>query len=235
MRARVLVWVGAVTPVAAFALLAGPLDPPGGAISSTHKTLTQVEPRTPIDPSQVPVVISERGSYYLTDDLRPVTLGEPVIRVQADDVTLDLNGFSVIGASEVGLATVGIELAQGATNLAVRNGAIRECQGHGVAAELGGEGVVTLERLHLVNNAGAGAFFSNHHVRIIDCVSRSNDEGGILCFVGLVHGCSVNVNGTQGEAGISCIAGLIQSNIALGNDGDAIGVLDATVVDNHTD
>ncbi|MCC6970990.1 MAG: hypothetical protein IT434_12295 [Phycisphaerales bacterium] len=54
---------------------AGPLDPPAGAVSSTYKTLAEVEPRIAINATNTPgdgankYVISLPGSYYLTADI----------------------------------------------------------------------------------------------------------------------------------------------------------------------
>jgi hypothetical protein len=71
----------------------GPLDPPG-APGVTMKSLSEVEPRTPI--SALPYTISEPGSYYLTGNLS-VSTAIDGISVQADDVTIDLNGFELNG------------------------------------------------------------------------------------------------------------------------------------------
>lgn len=57
---------------AAGALVAGPLDPPSGAIAPTYKTLAQVEPRIPLTQETAPgdanstFRITQQGSYYLT-------------------------------------------------------------------------------------------------------------------------------------------------------------------------
>ena len=68
----------------------GPLDPPG-APAPTMKTLQQVEPRTPI--SSIPFTITTPGSYYVTSDL--ATTGTLGIRIDTNDVTLDLSGFTL--------------------------------------------------------------------------------------------------------------------------------------------
>ena len=72
----------------------GPLSPPG-APAPTMKTLEQIEPRTPI--SSAGYVISNSGSYYLTSNLT-AGAGEVGITVSADDVTIDLNGFTLTGS-----------------------------------------------------------------------------------------------------------------------------------------
>lgn len=82
--------------------LAGPIDPPPGPVAPTHKTLTQIEPRTPINATTTPgdadsvYKITQPGSYYLTGDVVGVA-GKNGIEVEAWHVTIDLNGFQVRG------------------------------------------------------------------------------------------------------------------------------------------
>src|SRR5438477_473602 len=68
----------------------GPLTPPG-APAPLFKTLQQVEPRTPI--AAAPFTISAAGSYYLTTNVT-VSSGD-AITITANNVTLDLNGFTI--------------------------------------------------------------------------------------------------------------------------------------------
>ena len=90
----------------------GPLDPPG-APGVTMKSLDEVEPRTPI--SALPYTISQPGSYYLTGNLS-VNTAIDGITVQADDVTIDLNGFELNGNGSTSGA-----ITQGAASPARRN------------------------------------------------------------------------------------------------------------------
>ena len=106
----------------------GPLDPPGPP-ASTMKTLQQVEPRTPIvqpgNVSEFPITISQPGSYYFTGNITGV-LGKDGILINADNVTLDLNGFTLTTDERIA-ATVGItDNSIGRTNLIVRNGIVRD-------------------------------------------------------------------------------------------------------------
>jgi hypothetical protein len=233
MRPRSLAGVAALAAGATAALLAGPLDPPDGPVAPTHKTLTQVEPRTPIDQSRVPVLIAERGSYYLTEDLQPVGFNDPVVSIVADDVTLDLNGFTIIGASEVGQATAGIEISDN-DNVVIRNGTVKECFGHGVTGSGNLDTVVSIERLQILNNAGTGIYFPSGYARVIDCTAFSNGESGIFCYAILAHGCVATFNGIDEGAGIGAITGLIQSCVAVNNHDDDIIGFDVTLADNYS-
>ncbi|OAI42829.1 hypothetical protein AYO41_03460 [Verrucomicrobia bacterium SCGC AG-212-E04] len=86
------------------------------------KTLTQVEPRTPI--SSLPFTISSSGSYYLTQNLSVAT-GDG-ITVTADQVTLDLNGF-VISSTANPASGYGIAMTNpnGPTDVTILNGRIK--------------------------------------------------------------------------------------------------------------
>jgi len=85
----------------ALAFAQGALTPPAGAFSggaptATMKTLDQLEPRIPLTQpagSTSGLTISAPGSYYLTGNIT-VTSGHG-ISINADNVTLDLNGFTI--------------------------------------------------------------------------------------------------------------------------------------------
>jgi hypothetical protein len=82
----------------------GSLTPPPGAPAPVYKTLNQVEARTPLTAGQPGVsinasgtiTISQRGSYYLTGNLTITAAGSHGIHITADQVSLDLNGFSLV-------------------------------------------------------------------------------------------------------------------------------------------
>ena len=61
------------------------------------KTLTQVEPRTPINQASLPFTINASGSYYVTENLS-VASGN-AITINASGVTLDLTGFTITSTS----------------------------------------------------------------------------------------------------------------------------------------
>lgn len=73
-------------------LSAGELNPPPGAIAATDRTTINGQGLT------LPYTITESGSYVLTSNLvAPADYTGNAIEILASNVTLDLNGFSIIG------------------------------------------------------------------------------------------------------------------------------------------
>lgn len=108
---------------------------PAPAISSQPISGPQLTPMvkitalltcTPI--SGAPVVISAPGRYRLTRNL--AVSGGNVITIQADDVTLDLNGFTISSAARPAVGTA-ISLVGARRNVTIRNGSIRSLSGAG--------------------------------------------------------------------------------------------------------
>src|SRR3954454_9857343 len=104
----------------------GVLTPPAGAPAPTMKTLDQIEPRKEVNATNTPgnatnlFIINAPGSYYLSGDITGVA-GKSGILINADSVTLDLNGFALIGGgSGTGIAVTSLE-----RNLTIRNGTVR--------------------------------------------------------------------------------------------------------------
>lgn len=73
----------------------GPLTPPG-VPAPTMKTLAQIEPRIDVLAlgAQPPYIIAEPGSYYLSGNIIAAN-GQSGITILAQNVTLDLNGFTI--------------------------------------------------------------------------------------------------------------------------------------------
>ena len=184
-----------VAGISAFCLLPsafgqGALTPPG-APAPTMKTLTQVEPRTPI--SSVPVTISSPGSYYLTTNLTGASSAHG-ITISSGNVTLDLNGFVLQGVSG---SLDGVRVSGTYTNITVRNGTITGWGWDGVDADNGTTLNVVFERLTVSANGSWGIDTAAGSV-VRDCCSVSNHLDGIWCAGGLVSGCVSRNNGGNG-------------------------------------
>jgi hypothetical protein len=130
--------LGPALILVAFSLSAngqGSLEPPPGSPGETMRTLTQTEPRVPVDSGST--LIDSPGSYYLTEDIVNDT-----IQIWASNVTLDLNGFSIRrDESPVSGAGISIDNPDGSTNnVIIKNGHIA---GNWISA-LAGRGVSNL-------------------------------------------------------------------------------------------
>lgn len=109
-----------------------------------------------------PITISQPGNYKLAADLT-VPAGLDGIVVNADNVTLDLNGFSIIGAGNCfggygQLSCTGTKagISSQKRNLTVRNGRVSGF-GWGVSMPFGG----LAEDLMIENNANYGLSLQN--------------------------------------------------------------------------
>lgn len=114
--------------------LAGDLNPPAGPVNPTMKDLDDVEPRGVIRNSAdgiTPIVINQPGSYKLGENIQALG-NEHGIEIAASRVTLDLNGFEIVGA-EVGSLN-GVHVAPAASDITIRNGRIRLFPGAGISA-----------------------------------------------------------------------------------------------------
>jgi parallel beta-helix repeat protein len=175
--------VGCVAFVSSFCILPsalgqGALTPPG-APAPTMKSLDQIEPRTPVDAIHTPgdglseFNISLPGSYYLTTNIVGVN-PKRGINIAANNVTLDLNGFAMLGVAG---ALDGIYANNTFTNVTIRNGRI-----NGWASAFGIRcfaPYTTIERLTVTGNLnGVDCAASNSVVR--DCIVSGNSKGGIF-------------------------------------------------------
>jgi len=155
----------------------GSLTPPGPP-AAIMKTLDQIEARTPVDAVHTPgcflaqFIINQPGSYYLTTNLVAVN-SKRGIQIEASNVTLDLNGFTVFGNSN---AYDAIYYPYAATsNSVVRNGLITGWSSGAAVYYLGRGGL--FERLLTSANA-VGINCANACV-VRNCLISDNAQNGI--------------------------------------------------------
>jgi hypothetical protein len=216
----------------------GSLTPPG-APAPIFKTLQEIEPRTPVDAAHTPgngsalFIISQPGSYYLTTNIFGVSSTDG-IQIITNNVTLDLNGFSLIGSPD---ANVGIYVPNGPApdfvpyrNIKVWNGTISGWSKWGYPGILAAGRDMTFEQLtvttndvgiYCLGNTGGGAAV------IRNCSINGNIHKGIYIAASdcLIVGNNVIGNNTANDAASSAIDIFGSFNQVEGNHVSRSGVL----------
>ncbi len=195
-----------LTAFVAFAgtALAGPLTPPAGPVASSGKTLTEVEPRIAINFANTPgdndtspstFKITQPGSYYLTGNILGFA-GKHGIEITASGVTLDLNGFELIGFPAMGDFDAVSTTAPNLTNIAVRNGSARSWGGQGINLRNASNSAVN--DIRVSSNAGYG-IWTNNNCSITNCSASSNVGYGIQSGSNCtITNCTANNNTIDG-------------------------------------
>lgn len=176
-----------------FSLLAfgqGSLTPPG-APAETMQTLDQLgskadEANTKLDGlsskadsrgtiSSLPFNISASGSYRVTGNLVGAA-GHDGIVIAADNVTVDLGGFELVGAG-TGTA-IGVRVVLNHTNVTIRNGTVRGWPGSGIGFDSISCVGTRVEEVRALSNGAAGIAVGPHAV-VQDCAVRGNASTGV--------------------------------------------------------
>lgn len=218
-------------PYASTCLAQGGLTPPG-APAPTFKTLGQVEPRFPIFTYQTNLTVP--GSYYLTTNLFSGTNSNDAINIRTNisNITIDLNGFSIISTNPAGgQSPVGVRISE-ATNIVIRNGqfsgfdravraeglfygvfvenvCVRGCRRSGIEADgVAGDGTQTITIRNCVvegvNGTGEGASVSCDGIVVLNCT-------------GVVENCVVRDIFAVGTGSSSCINAFSPTNTFINN------------------
>jgi hypothetical protein len=148
-------------------------------------------------------VITNSGSYVLTENLSVGAPDMDGISVQANDVTLDLNGFAV--RCVAGSSGTGIIQSNGWSGLCVKNGMVSGWN------EVGAAGILALGDGNRIENVIASG--NRDGIRIgdggvvIGCTADSNEQNGIIPGGGsVVRDCAAQNNGNGGiSAGRGCV------------------------------
>jgi hypothetical protein len=153
------------------------------------------------EPTQITAcqTLSASGSYVLANNLNP---SADCLVIDAESVTIDLAGFSIVGAH----TGAGIRTARELRDTVVRNGSIFGFES-GISL-VGGSSIV--EQVRVGGNSGNGIFASG----LVRNSTVYDNAGFGITAVGVVIGNTATSNG-------SCCAGILGGGIVSGNDARA--------------
>ena len=183
---------------------------------------------TPGDAPGFPVTLSQPGSYRLAGTLTVPDAATTAIAITSSFVTLDLNGFSIIGP---GNCDSGRDCPRGEgsgviarlgfnplVNIAIRNGSIKGMGSHGIDVD---GNAVAVEQIVARGNGGAGIqigrarFGADSRANSVrNSAALNNGLSGIQLDEGLI---SFNVVADNGNSGIFLNRGSVSNNVVTAN------------------
>lgn len=186
MRCLFVLGMGVATALTS-AVRAGDLNPPAGAIQPTDRVTLNAQSIT------LPYTITQPGSYVLTSNFTGVGGADGFI-TDADNVTLDLNGFTLLGVNGAGF---GIRSLGPQVNITVRNGNVRSWGTEGVG--LSGVSRAMIENVRCEGSTGGGMSVGTDSI-VDSCISMGH-MGGVGIFAGdgsIVSNCVALSNSARG-------------------------------------
>ena len=168
-----------------------------------------------------PFIISQPGSYRLSGNLQAKDKDTDVIIINVDNVTIDLNGFSMVGPSSCsgGFPCTNEGFGAGIrnsrtrfiTNITIRNGTIQGMGGAGITID--GDNIL-VEYMHIADCGGDGISVAGNAIAQRNTADR-NDGFGIRVGVGVI---AENTATSNSIDGINCSnTGTISRNVARFN------------------
>lgn len=204
---------------------------------------------TDADDPGFPVTLGESGAYVLTGNLTVTDANTDVIEVSARNVSIDLNGFAILGPTicNSGVSTSCVNTGTGRgiyrrvpafMNTTVRNGSIHGIGGVAIDLSLG----AYVTNMQISSNGGTGISVKNGS-KVVDNVVKSNGGNGIAATQGSeVSGnivianvgngietntlCTISGNTVTDNmlVGIVATRGLVVGNTLLLNDGGGLSL-----------
>jgi len=168
-----------------------------------------------------PIQINEPGSYVLTSNLSVAAAYVNAININADNVTLDLNGHCIYGPG----TGRGI-YAVNRYNITIKNGIVRGFyDGIYLYNDYDHEGAGhRIEGIQASNNGHDGIYAL--YSTVTNCTANNNGSFGISAFNSTVTNCTANNNGSFG---ISAFNSTVTNCTADSNDEYGISASHSTV------
>lgn len=192
-------------------------------------TSSDGDPRTPLSqPASLPLRITRPGSYYLTENITGTALANG-IEITTSHVTLDLNGFAVLGVPGSHYGIRAALFRSNLENIVVKNGTVANWGYMGVSCEARNVKVTGLQVLN--NNQGAISCTRPEGV-LEDCLIRGNGASTGTCIYGVkglvVRNCTISGN-VRESAGPAIVIFAESNAVITGNvlqsNGAAAGAL----------
>jgi hypothetical protein len=175
---------------------------------------------TPGDTPGFPVTISAGGSYRLESNLEVPDGNTTAIAITARNVTVDLNGFAILGPGIAG-SGIGISAPFPSGNVSVRNGTVSGMGNTGIGLSRG----CRVEGVSVSGNEVG--IFAREGATIINNSVSNNRSVGIRVLGGSVTGNTVTLNRGLGlELGVA--------NPTPNEVGIVVGYANNVLVDNAT-
>jgi parallel beta-helix repeat protein len=217
---------------------AGSLQPTAPPTTGTMKTLTEIEPRIAIGGGSFSTTytITSPGSYYLAGN-RTLTANVTGIKVDANNVTIDLMGYTLAGNGVPANRCNGIEINydlptnSGRKNVEVRNGTITLFGDSGISAPNIAIKDIRIINIRSVSNKQQGIALYSFANRIENCLAGENEDEGICAGRNsILTGCIARDNG---DTGIYVYLGsIVTSCYSFGNNGLGIYLAGSGTISN---
>ena len=189
-----------------------------------------------------PYKITQSGSYKLSGNL-VVPANADGIDIFADDVQLDLNGFTIGGPGScdgsangthaqpakscTGNSVFASGILSAGANVTVRNGSVR-----GMGTGISGGSSLLVEEIHATNNSVTGISIGGGGGAIVRrCLADNNGSNGIQLFGGVAENNEASLNGFNG---LTAFEATVMANSLNHNGFDGLVVGNAVVFGNNS-
>jgi hypothetical protein len=155
-------------------------------------------------PKVFPITISKPGRYLLVSNLNVRHPNTTAIRIMAANVTLDMNGFSILGPCPCHSIASGIGLDAGSfgyANTTVLNGTVQGMGSDGIFVVSG-----RVEGVAAVDNGGSGISFYGAGIAV-NSTAEGNGGLGLAASDGTITNSVAFDNRLTGIAGFGTVTG----------------------------